>query len=247
MKTISIVIPAFNEGKSIAEIIQKVLLLEFVPAMLLEIIVVDDCSTDDTYKIVQNISNNHPEVVLIRNSKNLGKSQSVKKGILKTTGDFVVIQDADNEYNPQDLLKMFRELQEGNHDVCYGNRFGKNNGMIYPKNFYGNLFLSFFSNLFTIGRIKVSIPDMEVCYKMIKGDVIRDIAKSITSTSNFGFEPEVTARLSRKKKTQQTSEPLSFVVIPIDYKPRTYEEGKKMKAYRDGIKTLFEIIKYNIF
>jgi hypothetical protein len=117
--------------------------------------------------------------------------------------------------------------------------------MIYAKNFYGNLLLSFFSNLFTIGRINVSIPDMEVCYKMVRGDVFRSVAKQIESKSNFGFEPEVTARLSRYKK--QNNSPLSFVVLPVDYKPRTYEEGKKMKAYRDGFKALFEIIKHNIF
>jgi glycosyltransferase involved in cell wall biosynthesis len=244
-ETISIVIPAYNEGKTIKQIVGKVLKIKFEPLLKKEIIIVNDFSSDDTTNIVKRLQIKNKNIKLINNTKNLGKSQSVKKGILESVGDFIVIQDADSEYNPEDLVKMFRELSTDNLDVCYGNRFGRNNGMIYPKNFYGNLLLSLISNLFTINSIKVYIPDMEVCYKMCKGDILRNLAKNIESKSNFGFEPEITAKLSRYKKNDGKS--LSFGTIPISYNPRTYKEGKKMKAFSDGFKALVEIIKFNMF
>lgn len=245
MSTLSIVVPAFNEAKTIVQILDHLHRLEFHTPLTLEIIVVNDASTDDTARLVSEYAQSHPQVRLISNRTNLGKSQSVRRGILETTGDYVVIQDADLEYNPQNLVFMYQQMLEGNFDVCYGNRFGKDNGMIYRKNFYGNLLLSFFSNLFTIRRVRVSIPDMEVCYKMARGSILREIAQTIESRSNFGFEPEVTAKLSRYKKKETRQSP-SFLVLPIDYRPRTYEEGKKMKAFRDGFKALGEIIRYNV-
>lgn len=244
MPTLSVVVPAYNEAKTIIEILDQLHRLQFQPPATLEIIVVNDASRDETARLVEEYREDYPQVRLLNNSTNLGKSQSVRRGILATTGEYVVIQDADLEYNPQNLVFMYQQMLAGGFDVCYGNRFGKDNGMIYRKNFYGNLLLSFFSNLFTIRRVRVSIPDMEVCYKMARGDILREIARTIESRSNFGFEPEVTAKLSRYKKN--SAQPPSFLVLPIDYKPRTYEEGKKMKAFRDGFKALGEIIKYNL-
>ena len=244
MPTLSIVIPAYNESATIVEILEQVLNLNFPHQTEVEILVINDASKDNTAALVEELRTKHPRIKLYTNSQNLGKSQSVRKGILHSTGDFVVIQDADLEYNPQDLVFMYDQMVRGNFDVCYGNRFGKNNGMIYPKNFYGNLLLSFFSNLFTIRRVNVSIPDMEVCYKMVRGEMLREVAETIESRSNFGFEPEVTAKLSRYKKSDRAVP--SFLVLPVDYRPRTYEEGKKMKAFEDGFKALVEIVRFNL-
>ena len=244
MSVLSVVIPAYNEAQTITLILDQLLALRFPSGLSLEITVVNDASQDATLEIVEAYAREYETVRVLSNEINLGKSQSVRRGILATTGDYVVIQDADLEYNPQNLVFMYEQMIEGNFDVCYGNRFGKNNGVIYPKNFYGNLLLSFFSNLFTIRRVNVSIPDMEVCYKMVRGEMLREVAETIESRSNFGFEPEVTAKLSRYKKPN--TEAPSFLVLPVDYKPRTYEEGKKMKAFRDGFKALGEIIKFNL-
>ena len=247
MSVLSVVIPAYNEAKTISLILDQLLNLQFTTPVTLEIIIVNDASQDRTLEVIERYNQEREVLKILTNGTNLGKSQSVRRGILATTGDYVVIQDADLEYNPENLVFMHQQMLEGGFDVCYGNRFGKNNGMIYPKNFYGNLLLSFFSNLFTIGRINVSIPDMEVCYKMVRGDILREVAQTIESRSNFGFEPEVTAKLSRYKKKSpetETSAP-SFLVLPVDYRPRTYEEGKKMKAFRDGFKALVEIVRYN--
>ncbi len=245
MPTLSIIIPAYNEEKTLEQIIQKVLDVKLVSGFKKEIIICNDCSKDNTLKIAKKLEKSHKEIKVISNEKNLGKTQTVRAGILESTGDFVVIQDADLEYEPEDFAFMLKQTTKQNADVCYGNRFGKYNGVIYWKNFYGNLFLSIISSFFTSSRLRIFIPDMEVCYKMIRGDVAREIAPDIVSTSNFGFEPEITAKLSRYQK--KDSECLNFLILPISYYPRSIEEGKKMNAFKDGIKALWEIIKFNLF
>ncbi len=244
MSTLTFVIPAYNEGKTISGLIKKVVKLKLPGKYKKEIIVVNDYSKDNTADVINKFAEKNKEIKLLNNKKNLGKSQTVKKGVLASSGDYVVIQDADLEYDPEDIVFMFDFLLKNKLDVIYGNRFGRDNGMGYTKNFYGNLLLSFFSNLFTIGRINVDIPDMEVCYKLVRGDVFRKVAKTIESKSNFGFEPEITAKLSKYKLKSKN---LQFGVLPIKYFPRTYEEGKKMKAFRDGFKALVEIIRFNLF
>lgn len=245
MPTLSIIVPAYNEEKTLETIIQKVLAVELPLDYKKEIIICNDCSSDRTAEISSQLFDKYPEIKSISNEKNQGKTQTVRRGIMASTGDFVVIQDADLEYDPQDIAFMLRELVRQQVDVCYGNRFGKYNGVIYQKNFYGNLLLSGFSSLFTSARLRVAIPDMEVCYKMIRGDVARELAPKITATSNFGFEPEITARLSRYKKNN--GEVLKFLVLPINYYPRSIAEGKKIRALRDGSKALWEVVKYNLF
>lgn len=244
MPILSYVIPAYNESKTLEEIVEKVLEVELPDNYQKEIVIVNDCSKDTTLKIAKELESKHPSVKVIDNTINLGKTQSVKKGILTTTGDYVVIQDADLEYDPEDTAFLLTQLLKNDCDVAYGNRFGIDNGMIYVQNFYGNIFISLVSSIFTSYRLRVIITDMEVCYKMVKGDVIREIAPSIESKSNFGFEPEITARLSRYKKNDNR---LKFIVLPIKYHPRTVAEGKKMKALEDGFKALIEIIKFNLF
>lgn len=243
MKKLSIVIPAYNEERTIEAILKKVqevkLLLDFEK----EIIIINDCSKDATQTIAEKIAKQDSRVFVYKNPKNMGKSVSVQNGILKSTGDYVIIQDADLEYDPQDFADMLKYAVENNFDVVYGNRFGKNNKVIYWQNYFGNKLLSFVSNIFTYWRIKVYIPDMETCYKLIRGDVARDLAKQLTAKSNFGFEPEITARLSKYKLNNNH---LRFGVYPISYYPRTVAEGKKMHALKDGLKALKEVIYYNL-
>jgi len=245
MPTLSIIIPAYNEEKTLAQIVLKVLSINLPEGFKKEIIICDDCSTDQTNLIATSLASQYAEIKLLRNSKNLGKTQTVRQGLLVSSGEFVIIQDADLEYDPEDIGFLLRETLRHQADVCYGNRFGKYNGVIYLQNFYGNLFLSAISSLFTSFRLRVVIPDMEVCYKLMRGDVARELADKITATSNFGFEPEITAKLSRYKKPDGSC--LRFLILPISYSPRSITEGKKMRAFRDGLLALWEIFKYNLF
>jgi glycosyltransferase involved in cell wall biosynthesis len=244
MSLLSIIIPAYNETKTLPTIVSKVLNIKLPKGFTKEIIIVNDSSTDDTLKIANKLANQHAEIKVLSNETNQGKSQTVRKGMLESTGDWVVIQDADLEYDPDDIVFILENVLKHNCDVGYGNRFALNNGVIYWKNFIGNIGLSSISNLFTIWHNRVFIPDMEVCYKLIRGSIARDIASTIISKSNFGIEPEITAKLSKYRKNQDF---LKFIILPIRYYPRSIAEGKKMKAFRDGFKALFEIIYFNIF
>lgn len=244
MAKVSIIIPAYNEERFISTLLDKVIDVNFGKNVEKEIIVINDASKDKTQSIVEEKSKKIKTLKLLNNKKNLGKSQTVRNGILASTGDYVVIQDADLEYEPEELIDLFKLIQKKNLDVVYGNRFGKKNEIIYYQNYFGNKFLSFISNIFTYSRIKVWIPDMEVCYKMANGEIFRELAKDIKSTSNFGFEPEITAKLSRYKKKDGSR--LKFGIVPITYNARTIQQGKKMKAFKDGFKALKEILVYNL-
>jgi glycosyltransferase involved in cell wall biosynthesis len=235
---------AYNEEKTLKEIIERVLSMQLPNGFEKEIIIVNDASKDSSWEIIKELESEYKEVQGISNEKNMGKTQTVRNGILQTSGDFVVIQDADLEYDPKEIVDILGLAIEKDLDVVYGNRFGKKNDVIYMQNYLGNKFLSFISNVFTYPRIKVAIPDMEVCYKLIQGDIARDLAKNIVSKSNFGFEPEITAKLSRYK---QDGKRLKFGIIPISYYPRSIEEGKKMNAFKDGFKAIIEIIRFNLF
>jgi glycosyltransferase involved in cell wall biosynthesis len=242
-RNLSIVVPIYNEERTLSQLLEKVLEIDLPENYQKEMILCNDCSTDSSQQIIDEYCKKYDFIKSIKNPKNMGKSQTVKQGLLNSTGDFVVIQDADLEYDPKDLVDMLEQGLKKECDVIYGNRFGQYNGVIYWKNFLGNLFLSIFSNFFTIARIRVFIPDMEVCYKMFKGNIIREIAPQITSTSNFGFEPEITARLGQYSKKDH----LKFLILPISYYPRSVAEGKKMNAIKDGIKALVEIFRFNLF
>lgn len=244
-KLLSLVIPVYNEEDTIAAITNKVLSTSLPDYFSLELIYVNDGSKDRSVELIEKIIKDNPDrkITLLNNEKNLGKTQTVKKGILASKGDYVMIQDADLEYDPDEYQEMLDPLASGKIDVVYGNRFGKKNKVIYYQNYFGNRLLSMFSNIFTYPRIGTMIPDMEVCYKLVRGDVIREVAQDITATSNFGFEPEITAKLSKYKLNGKH---LRFAVVPISYHPRSMEEGKKMHAFKDGFKALIEIIKYNL-
>ena len=173
MTTLSIVIPAYNESATILTILQKLKDCQFdIQGIFKEIIVINDCSSDKTSQLAslfaqENQSENFT-IKVLDNEQNMGKSQSVKRGIMASSGDWVVIQDADLEYEPTDLAELLKQGILKDCDVVYGNRFGQYNEVIYWENFLGNLALSCFSNLFTIKNIRVFIPDMEVCYKMVR-------------------------------------------------------------------------------
>ncbi len=242
-RTLSIVIPAWNEERTLEALVNKVLDVELPYEIKKEIILVNDASKDRTWEIMQNFAQKNSMVKAYNNAQNSGKTQTVKNGISYSSGDFVVIQDADLEYEPSDFAAMLKLLVDQNLDVVYGNRFGKKNGKGYVQNYYGNLFLSLVSNLFTFARIRKWIPDMEVCYKLIRGDIARELGAKIESRSKFGLEPEITARLVRYKLNGKH---LKFGIVPINYYPRTMAEGKKMNAVKDGLKALKEIFIYNI-
>jgi glycosyltransferase involved in cell wall biosynthesis len=243
-KLFSLVVPAYNEEKTIESVIRTLYSLTLPEKWSLEVIVINDCSKDTTAKVVSSLLTEFSTLSLITNESNLGKSRSVKKGILLTKGDYVAIQDADLEYEPKDLMTMLHNAIDSDLDVVFGNRFGKQNKLIYPSYYLGNLGVTAFSNIFTFPRIGKFIPDMEVCYKLIRGDVFRTIASSLTATSTFGFEPEVTAKVARYKK--ENSKKLSMEIVPIMYHPRSFAEGKKIR-WSDGVKALWEIVTYNLF
>lgn len=244
MSLLSVIIPVYNEQATLEQLVNQVLAVKFPAKWETEIIIVNDASKDTSAQIIKNLTKKHPQIRGLTNDINLGKTQTVKKGILNSRGDTIIIQDADLEYNPQEILLLLNKMTAEDLDVVYGDRFGVKNKIIYLQNYIGNKFVSFVSNVFTYPRIRVHIGDVETCYKMIRGDVARDIAQHITATSNFGFEPEVTARLARYKLNGNR---LRFGTIPIHYRARTIEQGKKMKAFRDGFKAIYEIIKYNLF
>ncbi|MFA5623118.1 MAG: glycosyltransferase [Candidatus Dojkabacteria bacterium] len=246
MKTLSIVIPLYNEEATIGELLEKVSKMKLPNLMSKEIIIVNDASKDNSRKIVEDfvdMDEKNNRYVLLKNFKNRGKSQTVKKGILASTGELVVVQDADLEYKPKDLeIFVSNFLENHNLDVIYGNRFNSKNKFSSGIHSIGNRFITLISNLFT--RAKGFAPkDMETCYKMVRGDIMRSIFKSLESTSNFGLEPEVTTKLARYRKAN--GKRLNFKQIDIYYKPRSVSQGKKMRWFKHGLEALLEILYFN--
>ena len=238
-RKLSFIIPVYNEERTLEQLLAKVAAAEL--DIEKEIVLVDDGSRDRSPEILQKLSK-QPGYKVLFNENNSGKSQTVKRGILASTGDLVVIQDADLEYDPEDLDEFVQTFQLTDVDVIYGNRFGKANKVVYWHNWIGNTGLSYFSAFITGLRAGMWTRDMEVCYKMARGEVYRDIAKKLTSRSTFGLEPELTALFSKYKIDGRH---LQFRQIPICYYPRTLAEGKHMSAINDGIKAGWEIIKFN--
>lgn len=229
LKCLSIVVPAYNEEPTIARIIER---LTKVPN-LLEIIIVDDCSTDRTYEIATRIAEKYDLIQVARLPKNSGKTAALKKAFEMTTGDIVVVQDADLEYDPGDIPELIRPILEGFADVVYGSRFMIKRAarVLYYYHYIANKVLTFLSNLFT----NLNITDVSTCYKAFRGDVIRSM--NITS-SGFGFCIEVTAKVAKLRCVMYE--------VPISYYGRTYEEGKKIH-WPDGIVAFYNVFKYNLF
>jgi len=219
--------PAFNEKNSITQTIHKVLQLNF----LHELIIVDDCSTDGTRELLETI--NDPRVVLIFHAKNQGKGAALQTGFKRATGEFVGVQDADLEYDPNDLEKFLTPLINGQADAVFGSRFrsGEIGRVLYYWHSLGNRFLTTISNMTT----NLNLTDMETCYKVIRKDTLDKI---VLKENRFGFEPEITAKLAKKGAR--------VYEVGISYYGRTYEEGKKI-GWKDGVRAIYCILKYGLF
>jgi glycosyltransferase involved in cell wall biosynthesis len=233
---LSIVIPAYNEGKTIHLILDKVKEVQLIGGIQKEIIIVNDCSKDDTEQAVHRYHAANPDVDIqyFKHEVNKGKGAALHTGIKLATGDIVMIQDADLEYDPQEYNILIKPIVDGFADVVYGSRFmgGKPHRILFFWHTIGNKFLTFLSNAMT----NLNLTDMETCYKVFK----RDIVQSLELKENrFGFEPEVTAKISRIPK-------IRIYEVGISYYGRTYEEGKKI-GWRDGFRAIYCILKYNLF
>ena len=226
---VSIIIPCYNEHKTIAQIVNKILNQTKIEK---EIIIIDDCSTDGTKEILQKNINSKVDKI-IYNEKNFGKGFCIKKGIEISSGQIVLIQDADLEYDPSDYNKILKPIFEGNADVVYGSRFvgSEEKRVLFYWHSVGNYLLTTLSNIFS----NLNLTDMENCYKAFKSDLIKSIN---LEEERFGFEPEITAKIAKKK--------IRIFEVGIKYFGRTYSEGKKI-TWRDGFSALRCIIKYNLF
>ncbi|MFN2532124.1 MAG: glycosyltransferase family 2 protein [Pyrinomonadaceae bacterium] len=226
---LSVVVPVYNEQSTLSEVITKLL---DVPH-LLEIIIVDDCSTDRSAEVGEQLAALHPEIRCVRHQKNAGKTAALKTGFALTTGDIVIIQDADLEYDPTEISGVIQPILDGHADVVYGSRFLVRHAarVLYFYHFLGNKFLTFLSNTLT----NLNMTDIETGYKAFRGDIIRNMR--IVST-RFGFEVEVTAKIAKLKT--------AIYEVPISYYGRTYDEGKKIGVL-DFVAALWQIIRFNLF
>jgi glycosyltransferase involved in cell wall biosynthesis len=235
MKSISIVIPVYNEEKYILETINKVITSDTLK-LKKEIVVIDDGSKDTTPIVLKKLEKKFHNLNVVFQKNNQGKGAALKAGFLKTTGDIVLIQDADLEYNPDDYPNLLEPFINSEADVVYGSRLStsKPHRVLYFWHYVVNNFLTTFSNILT----NLNLTDMETGYKVFRGDLIRNIAPNLES-KRFGFEPEITARISKIRN-------IKIFEVGISYTGRTYGEGKKI-GWKDGVKACFEIIKFNLF
>ena len=227
LATLSLVMPVYNESKTVSSTIKKVLELEFVN----QLIVVDDFSSDGTQNILKTI--NSEKLTLIFHDHNEGKGAALRSGFAKAKGPFVGIQDADDEYDPRELLKFLPPLINNQADAVFGSRFrsGEIGRVLYYWHSLGNKFLTTISNMTT----NLNLTDMETCYKVIRKDTLDKI---ILKENRFGFEPEITAKLARSGAR--------IYEVGISYYGRTYEEGKKI-GWKDGVRAIYCILKYGLF
>lgn len=228
--SLSVVVPVYNEEATLQTVVER---LVSVPH-LHEIIVVDDCSSDRTPQIISGLEKRYPGVLKsLRHGKNQGKTAALKTGFAATSGDIVIVQDADLEYDPSEIIDVIGPIVSGRADVVFGSRFmvKKAARVLYFYHYVANKILTFTSNVFT----NLNMSDVETCYKAFRGEIIREM---IITSSGFGFEIEVAAKVSKLK--------CRVYEVPISYYGRTYEEGKKIGAL-DGVHAFWFILKYNVF
>ena len=235
-RTLSIVIPAYNEAATIHLILDKVKAVELADGLKKEVIIINDCSKDDTKGAIQRYLENNPQLPIqyYEHEVNKGKGAALHTGIRKAKGDFIIIQDADLEYDPQEYNILLRPILDEVADVVYGSRFmgGKPHRILFFWHSIGNKFLTFLSNAFT----NLNLTDMETCYKLFRAEALKNLD---LRENRFGFEPEVTSKVARIPG-------IRIYEVGISYYGRTYAEGKKIN-WRDGLRAIYCILKYNLF
>jgi glycosyltransferase involved in cell wall biosynthesis len=233
---LTILIPCFNEERTVQKILDKLIDVELIQDIEKEILIIDDASTDSTFGLLKEFKENNSSIPigLYQQAKNSGKGSCIRMGIEKATGNIIVIQDADLEYDPADYNRMIKPILDGHADVVYGSRFSGSEAhrVLFFLHTIGNRLLTFFSNLFT----NINLTDMETGYKMFRADLLKEIH---LKENRFGFEPEFTAKISRIKGVR-------IYEVGISYFGRTYEDGKKIN-WKDGLHAAYCILKYNLF
>jgi len=236
IRTLSIVIPAYNEGHTIQRILDKISAVDLNGGIAKQVIIVNDCSTDQTDEAVNKYMVENPclPIIYLKHEINRGKGAALHTGISRATGEYIVIQDADLEYDPQEYNDLLKPIRNGFADVVYGSRFmgGSPHRVLFFWHTIGNKFLTAFSNMFA----NLNLTDMETCYKVFDTKMLQSIK---LNEKRFGFEPEVTIKIARIPKVR-------IYEVGISYYGRTYDEGKKI-GWKDGFHALYCIIKYGVF
>ncbi|MDH3336004.1 MAG: glycosyltransferase family 2 protein [Rhodospirillaceae bacterium] len=234
ISTVSIVVPCYNEEATLEKLVRRVMAADS-SGLDIELVIVDDCSKDRSFEIATQLAELDPRIKAIRHTANTGKGGALRTGFANTSGDIVMVQDADLEYSPDDYPLLFEPILNGRADVVYGSRF-KNElpaDARYMRHVIANKFLTILSNIFSGLRL----TDMETCYKVFKGDIIRGLA---LQENRFGIEPEMTAKIAAHPARPMVEE------VGISYQGRTYEEGKKI-GWKDGVSAIRCIVRYNLF
>ena len=236
LSNLSVLVPAYNEEATIVRILDTLQSVQLPEGIRMELVVVNDCSTDRTGQIVEQYIAQHPDASILyeKHAKNAGKGAALHTAIQLATGDLIVVQDADLEYDPHEFSILLKPFLAGQADVVYGSRFmgGNPHRILFFWHSIGNRFLTFFSNMFS----NLNLTDMETCYKMVRADILKSL---VLKEKRFGFEPEVTQKLARIKG-------IRIYEVGISYYGRTYEEGKKI-GWKDGVRAIWCILKYGFF